>query len=110
MSILNSVATLLVLCFTLSLFWCGDAACLDGGSDEACAALVCSLQSKHDSDGTSSLDGNSSDCSCVCHVPTVAGQLVSLHLNPSFEQSSVTQYLAILSIPRQQLYRPPITA
>lgn len=103
------VGFLLVLTFTLSLFWCGDPDCLAGKSNEDCPSLVCSFLDKHD---TSSSDASSptKDCSCVCHIPSLSVNATTLSYYPALQQGVFELTLAEISSPSHSLFRPPIAS
>ncbi len=100
---------IIAVVFTLSLFWCGDPDCLTGNSNEDCASLICSLLDKH---GTaSSTSGTSSkDCSCVCHVPTVAGSHFDVAYYPSQHHSFLPVSVELPFGFDRLIYRPPLAS
>lgn len=97
---------LILVTFTLSLFWCGDPECLTGQSNEDCASLVCSLLDKHET--ASSASGSTNDCSCVCHLPTITDSNIDLVFYPSQPLSFLPSAVVPPSIPTRLVYRPPI--
>lgn len=49
--------------------FCGDIDCLQGGSSENCATLLCSLLGSHTNTPAQSSDQDQGqDCHCVCHL------------------------------------------
>lgn len=102
---------LLALCFTASLFWCGDAECLTGAGNEDCTSLICSLLDKHDASSTqNSLGGSSKDCSCVCHVPTVAAEPHGVSYVPTAQYYVSVVTSNIPSSLERLVYHPPIAS
>lgn len=97
------------IAFTLSLFWCLDTECLEGGSDKDCAALICLMLSHHDEPVHDSGDSHH-ECACVCHTPV--SPLISYYSTPEFP-NYVTQFFSspqfqLVSLAGNTLYRPPI--
>ena len=103
------VGFLLVLTFTLSLFWCGDPDCLAGKSNEDCASLVCSFLDKHDT-SSSDASGPTKDCSCVCHIPSLSSNAPTLSYHPVLQKVVFELTLTEISSPSHSLFRPPIVS
>ena len=99
----------LVLCFTACLFWCGDAD-WTGQTNEDCASLICSLLNKDKSATQNSIGGNSKNCSCVCHTPTVTTNTVNLSQYPTQQQATVALAFETPSTPARCIFRPPIAS
>jgi|GEM_PF-3297781 len=64
----NPLAKAALLVQIIGFFFCGDADCLQGSSDENCVTLVCSLLSKHTTPISPSDDEDSTSCQCFCHL------------------------------------------
>ncbi|MDL1878489.1 hypothetical protein FBQ85_25510 [Cytophagia bacterium CHB2] len=52
----------------LGLVFCGDVDCLQGGSDENCATLLCGLLAAHSSPPAAASSGANDSCQCFCHL------------------------------------------
>ncbi|HWP83129.1 MAG TPA: hypothetical protein VNN76_10795 [Bacteroidota bacterium] len=102
-------ALLIAVVFTLSLFWCGDPDCLTGNSNEDCASLICSLLDKHDTSSSTS-GASSNDCSCVCHVPTIAGGYFDVVSYSSQQYSFLPATTALPFGFDRLIYRPPVAS
>jgi len=97
-----------VLLLTVSLLWCGDADCWSGSSDDQCSSLICSLFANH---LESKEDGSaSSDCSCVCHVPTMLARVCDTEYHPPVLNSGIEITIATPSAPSRPIYHPPLTS
>jgi hypothetical protein len=101
------IGVLLLACFTLSLLWCTDVDCLTGTSDEECMALICSLLDKHNMPAEKSAAGNSKDCSCVCHAPTLSIRTFKFNYFPDTQRSIIVAAFTIPSTPSRPIYHPP---
>ncbi|MDZ7290317.1 MAG: hypothetical protein ONB44_08560 [candidate division KSB1 bacterium] len=102
---------LLVICFTVSLLFCGDADCLNGNSNEDCASLLCSLLNKHDASSShDSFRGAGKDCSCVCHLPAVIPPVFGFDYHPLSLDNSLTAVTFVPAAPVRLVYHPPATA
>gem|GEM_PF-2501569 len=78
-----SANLLIVVVFTVSLFWCGDADCYGKDNDEQCLSLLCNLLRQHDPAGSSSQQSSTMksvdrDGKCICQLTTIAPQSFSL--------------------------------
>jgi hypothetical protein len=62
------LALILLMSQIIGLVFCGDVNCLRNRSDETCAALVCSLLSKHSTSTSQSSSSQNSSCQCFCHI------------------------------------------
>lgn len=98
---------LLVVVFASSLLWCGDAACWAGSSDDQCASLICSLLPSHATPHENHNDNCSTECMCVCHMPTIPAKASDTeHLltgqTTSFEFAAFTP-----PYPTHPIYHPP---
>jgi hypothetical protein len=96
-----------VICFTISMFICGDADCLRGKSNENCVSLLCSLLHKHASPSQNSQSGAGNECSCVCHVLTIIGPTFSFNYHPMAQYNTAIVMLQISSAPNRLVYHPP---
>lgn len=96
------------LLFTISLFWCLDTECLQGGGDKDCAALICSMLSHHDESAHDS-ENSHHECACVCHSP--ASPLISYYSTPEFPDYLIKFFSSsqsqLVSVVGNTLYRPP---
>jgi hypothetical protein len=92
----------------LGLFFCGDADCLQGGSDENCASLFCSVFAKHTSAASTSDSGQNDSCQCFCHalinLPKIAFAAVPLPAT-SFHPA---EGLSLVSAPVRNIDHPPL--
>ncbi|MCK6620830.1 MAG: hypothetical protein HUU32_10590 [Calditrichaceae bacterium] len=61
------LAVITLLGQVFGLVFCGDADCLQGGPDNDCATLVCSLLGKHTTPAPASDGGSNDNCQCFCH-------------------------------------------
>jgi hypothetical protein len=61
-------ATVALLSQLLGLIFCGDAACLQGRSDEDCVTLLCSLLAEHAKSTPTPDDDPNNSCQCFCHL------------------------------------------
>jgi len=98
---------LIVICFTASLFWCGDLDCATGGNTDQCASLFCGIFGRHsDTKENTGLLG-AKDCSCVCHVPAVpvTSSMGEDILTPQQTISTLT-FASVVS-PLRLIYHPP---
>jgi hypothetical protein len=107
---LRLAGLLIVVCFTASLFFCGDADCLNGNSDENCASLLCSLLNKHGAPSQEASSGDAKDCSCVCHLPIVISPAFSLGYHPITSDNTLVANLPVPSAPNRIVYHPPAAA
>jgi hypothetical protein len=97
----------LIVVFAASLLWCGDADCWSGASDGQCASLICSLLANHGSQNENQAGHGSTECMCVCHMPTIPGNVfdaeqVLTAQTTSFEFSTFTP-----PSPTHSIYHPP---
>jgi len=79
-----AVAAIIALGQLTGMVFCGDTDCLQGHSEESCAAPMCGWLAKHVAPATDS-DGDSPDsCNCCCHtlidVPEITLQPVLLQI------------------------------
>jgi hypothetical protein len=109
-SIFRTFGAFFVVCFTVSMFICGDAGCLSGKSNENCASFLCSLLNKHNTSSQDTSGGNTKDCSCVCHVLTITTPTFSLDYHPIAQNSSFVVISIVSSAHLRLVYRPPATA
>jgi hypothetical protein len=92
----------------LGLVFCSDADCLQGGSDENCATLLCGLLAKHSSPATASGSGTNDSCQCFCHV-LVDLPKTSLHASLlSATPLRATEILPLFSAPIRDIDHPPL--
>jgi hypothetical protein len=98
-----------VLLLTLALFWCGDANCWSGASDDQCSSLICSIFANHNgsSKGESSTH---SDCSCVCHIPTLMHHTTDIGYYPPVLTAGTNVSVSSLSAPPRPIYHPPLAS
>jgi len=97
-----------VLLLTLLLFWCGDADCWSGASDDQCASLICSLFANHA--GTNEGNGGSSDCTCVCHTPTMLVRVFDTNYHPPLLKAGIEITVSAPSAPPRLIYHPPLAS
>lgn len=96
--------------FVVSTLWCGDSECMTGDSNEACAALVCTLLGNHNGK-TSDVSRNiQSECLCVCHTPTLTPIPIDGRFFSPVQTIVVVSLLKIPSAPNRLLFRPPIAS
>jgi hypothetical protein len=104
------ISAVVVLCLATSVVWCGDSDCRSGKKQENCAALVCSLMGNHSSASDGADGGTENTCSCVCHLPSMPAEAMSL---PPLTVHCTTPDVPPGDMPAtlySQLYRPPIAA
>lgn len=106
----QSIIVLVTICFTIALFWCGDADCINGTSDDNCASLVCSFLGKHKTPSSESSTKNVAQCTCLCHVPIVEHMAAIVRHADSVELAFNPYSFTIPSAPTKVVYRPPIAA
>jgi hypothetical protein len=91
----------------LGLIFCGDAACLQGGSDESCTTLLCGLLAKHTSAPPTS-DCDSDSCQCLCHLlidlPRTNLQVALL----AVAQFHIVEASQCFSTPAHDIDHPPL--
>jgi hypothetical protein len=97
-----------VLLVTLSLFWCGDADCWSGTSDDQCSSLICSLFANHPESNEGG--GAASECSCVCHLPTMLARDVDTNYHPPVVSAGIEATMVAPSAPSRPIYHPPLTS
>lgn len=106
--VIHPVGSLLAILFTVSLLWCGDADCWSGSSDDQCASLICSLFINHSG---SSQDGNgdsSTDCTCVCHMPTIPIHAFGFEYDPPVFNRGIDIVATVPPSPTRPIYHPPL--
>src|SRR5574342_744650 len=96
-SLFRNVGVFFVVCFTVSMFMCGDDDCLTGNGDENCASLLCSLLNKHAATSQNAASGADKDCSCVCHVPTIIAPVYNFSYHPIAQYNTAIVILQISS-------------
>ncbi|MBF8295260.1 MAG: hypothetical protein HW389_1805 [Bacteroidetes bacterium] len=106
----QSIIVLIIICFTISLFWCGDADCINGTSNDTCASLVCAFLGKHNTASNESSTENAAQCTCLCHVPIIEQVTEIVRHAQSVELALLPFSFAIPSAPTKVVYRPPIAA
>ena len=62
----------------MSLVWCGDTICITGTSHDDCTSLICSVNSNGTHSSQNHPGGNTKDCSCVCHVPSIVSSSINV--------------------------------
>ena len=107
-NIASSVSLLLIFCVNVSLFWCNDGNRPRITSDDNRGTSICSFQDKQTGLQQYALDLNQSDCSCICHVPTVTTSPFNLSYHPAVQQGMVNFTLAAISESLPPVFRPPI--
>ncbi len=107
---LFALGLLVVFSFAVSQFYCGDAGCLNGNSDENCASLLCSLLNKHEAASQHAASGANKDCSCVCHWPAVMTPVFIFAYHPTIHNHIFASSLFVHSIPNRLVYHPPAAA
>jgi hypothetical protein len=97
-----------LFCQVLGLIFCGDADCLQGGSDADCAALICGLLGKHAATNPASNDSANDSCQCYCHslitLPQITLNAVHLATTP-FHAGEIRP---LVSLPVRSIYHPPL--
>jgi hypothetical protein len=101
---------ILAVCFTVSMFMCGDANCLAGDSNEDCASLLCSLLSKHNNASQNPSGDAAKECSCVCHLPTILTPALGFDFHPISHSHNLITSLRLPAAPNRLVYHPPATA
>lgn len=90
------------------LIFCGDADCLQGGSTENCAALICNLLGKHSAPASTADNTQSSSCQCYCHglidLPKITLDAVPFATAPFHAKEA----LLLVSSPIHSIYHPPL--
>lgn len=101
------IGSLLLLSQFSGVIFCGDAKCLQGGSDENCATLLCGVLAKHPSPAPSSENASNSSCHCLCHllIDIPKATLQTEHLSATNLFAAEAQYL--LSTPSRDIDHPP---
>jgi len=101
-------AALLLAVQLVSVVFCGDADCLQGGTDENCDALICGLLGKHAAANPAADDGQGNSCQCVCHllidVPRITLNAVPFAAAP-FHAGAMRR---LVSSPIRSIYHPPL--
>ena len=105
-----SANLLLVVVFTVSLFWCGDAECLAGSSHDNCASLICSLLNNHDTSTQDTSNSSTKNCSCVCHTLTVTGKITTFSYYPPVHQTHIESFHYTPSSPPHIIDHPPLAS
>jgi len=91
----------------LGVIFCGDADCLQGGSDESCTTLLCGLLAKHSS-AAPAADNDSNSCQCFCHLLI---DLPKTNLQPGLfavTQLHLVEALHCISTPVHDIDHPPL--
>ncbi len=66
-TLFKTIAAMMLVGQFLGLVFCGDSNCPRGDSEENCAALICSLLSKHSVPISQSSCNPNNSCQCFCH-------------------------------------------
>lgn len=102
------IAALLLLVQLVSVVFCGDADCLQGGSTENCAALICNLLGKHSAPVPTADNTQSNSCQCYCHalidLPKITLDAVPFATAPFHAKEA----LHLVSSPVRSIYHPPL--
>jgi len=110
-SITQLTGILLLILVTASLFWCGDLDCFDEDGKESCGSLACALFKSQNTQGDQqSASFSSTECACVCHVPTVTAQIMAGIPNLSGQTLSVSIKIHPPSTPKNPIFHPPVPA
>ena len=101
-------AVILLTTQCVGLVFCGDIECLQGSSDEACAALICGLLGKHASTAPASNDTQKNSCQCYCHLladlPKITLAIAPLKITPFH----FSEALLLVSAPVHDIDHPPL--
>ena len=106
---IQPVGSILAILFTVSLLWCGDADCWSGASDDQCASLICSLFANH-AGSTQEEHGDATECSCVCHTPTIPVLAFGVEYNPPVFNGTTDIVASVPLSPTRTIYHPPLAA
>ena len=92
----------------MNVVFCGDADCLQGGSEENCTTLICNLLGKHSAPASTADNGQSSSCQCYCHglidLPKITFDALPYAASP-FHANEAQQ---LVSSPVRSIYHPPL--
>jgi len=98
---------LLVALFALSLIWCPDAACRTGDGDDQCTSLICALLADTGGPGQSQSGNLSTECVCVCHMPTISGSVLDAGHHLTAQDLRFESPLSIPASPSRSIDQPP---
>ncbi len=107
---IHPVGLLLCTLFAVSLFWCGDAECMSGTSHDDCTSLVCSLLGNNTDSAQNSSSSSAKDCSCVCHVQSIAPGSINVYCFLTAQQNQCEIVLYTPLAFSRPVYHPPISA
>ncbi len=107
---IRRIGFVLLLCFTASLLWCGDTNCIAETSHDDCPSLICSLNSNGTHSSQNHPSGNTKECSCVCHVPSIVSSSINVLRFLTTQRNQADIVLHIPSPFGRPVYRPPIAA
>ncbi len=105
----RALGLLLAVCFTASLFICGDADCSGSNNDKDCTCLLCAVLHNHGASSPDSFSGTNKDCSCVCHVPTIVASTFSFDYHPISRDNIFIVIASVPLAPNRIVYHPPAT-
>jgi hypothetical protein len=89
------------------MLWCGDINCLNDNNTDQCSTLVCELLGSHQNSPTNTDDNHADNCSCICHIPAIAGVLSNASSAFQPENNTVVISFSIPTAPIQSIYHPP---
>lgn len=109
-NVASSVSLLLIVSFNISLFWCNDVNRFDSRGNNNQGTSISSLKDQQAASLQNALELNTSDCSCICHVPMIAANTAALSY---CSVQSRTAYILISGNPFEfsnRIFRPPIAS
>ncbi|MBI5021758.1 MAG: hypothetical protein HZB59_09990 [Ignavibacteriales bacterium] len=104
---LQTTNLVVVLCLTISMFWCGDINCFNDNNTEQCSTLVCEFIGSHQNSPSNPDDNHSDNCTCICHIPAIASVLSIVSSSFQPENNTVVISFSIPTAPVQNIYHPP---
>jgi hypothetical protein len=100
-------ASIILMSQIIGLIFCGDAECLQGGSDESCTTLLCGLLAKHSS-AAPTTDDDSNTCQCLCHLLIDLPKTNLEAASCSVTQLHIIEALQCFSTPVHDIDHPPL--
>jgi hypothetical protein len=104
------ISLLLLVGFTLSLFWCSDADCASALGNEECACVACALLETGNGHQPDGVPRTGAACSCVCHIPSIPPHTSDVSAYPAVRQAAFFTSLNTIDTPTRTLFRPPIAS
>jgi hypothetical protein len=103
-----TIASIALFSQLVGLIFCGDIECLQGGSNEDCAAVICGLLDSHSTTSPADDAGQEDACQCYCHwlvdPPVPAAFASQLHSTPHHLTDSSSSF----STPIRSIDHPPL--